>query len=236
MQSGTALPLLIRDMPSDERPRERLRLRGPAGLSNTELLAILLRTGNTGESVTTVATRILSRFSGLVGLGHASLGELCSEKGVGEAKAAQVLAALELGRRIVSAQPDERTTIRSPEDIYALLFADMALLEQEHLRVVLLNTRNQVIAVRNVYEGNVYSAIVRPAEVFKDAVREGSTNVILVHNHPSGDPMPSAEDAALTKHIVEAGALLGIEVLDHIVIARSGHRSLKEMGLGFKKG
>jgi len=213
-----------------------MRLRGAGGLSNAELLAILLRTGAAGESVMNVASRLLTRFEGLAGIGRASLGELCAERAVGEAKAAQVLAALELGRRIISTQPDERTTIRTAEDVYALLYADMALLEQEHLRVILLNTRNQVMAVRNVYEGNVYSAVVRPAEVFKDAVREGCTSVILVHNHPSGEPLPSAEDAALTKHLVEAGALLGIEVLDHIVIARGGHRSLKEMGLGFKKG
>src|SRR3990172_7584203 len=134
---------LIRDMPSDERPRERLRLRGAGALSNAELLAILLRTGSAGENVVTLATRLLARFEGLTGLGRASLGELCAVKAVGEAKAAQVLAALELGKRIVSAQPDQRTTIRCAEDVFALLFADMALLEQEHLKVVLLNTRNQ---------------------------------------------------------------------------------------------
>ncbi len=123
--------------------------------------------------------------------------------------------------------------MRSPEDIFALLFADMALLEQEHLKVVLLNTRNQVLSVQEVYKGNVYSAVVRPAEVFRDAVREGCPNIILVHNHPSGDASPSGEDAALTKQLVEAGRLLGIDVLDHIIIGRKDYVSLKDRRLGF---
>jgi len=225
--------LLIRDMPADERPRERLRLRGPAALSNAELLAILFRTGSAGENVVALAQRLLARFEGLPGLGRASFGELCAERAIGEAKAAQLQAAIELGKRIISTQPDQRTTVRSPEDVFALLFADMALLEQEHLKVVLLNTRNQVLSVQEVYKGNVYSAVVRPAEVFRDAVREGCPNIILVHNHPSGDPSPSAEDAALTKQLVEAGRLLGIDVLDHIVIGRKDYVSLKDRRLGF---
>ena len=159
---------LIRDMPSDERPRERLRLRGAAALSNAELLAILLRTGSTGENVVALATRLLSRFEGLPGLGRVSFGQLCAEHAVGEAKAAQLLAALELGKRLVSTQPDERATVRSPHDVNNLLMAEMALLEQEHLRVVLLNTRNQVLGIPEVYKGNVNTAVVRVAEVFRD--------------------------------------------------------------------
>ncbi len=224
---------LIRDMPSDERPRERLRLRGASSLSNAELLAILLRTGSTGENVLALATRILARFEGLPGLARASFGELCAEHAVGEAKAAQILAALELGKRLVSTQPNERATVRSPQDVNNLLMAEMALLEQEHLRVILLNTRNQVLAISEVYKGNVSSAVVRVGEVLRDAVREGCPAVIVVHNHPSGDPTPSADDAAITKQMVEAGALLGIDVLDHVVIARQGFVSLKERGQGF---
>jgi DNA repair protein RadC len=221
-------------MPTDERPRERLRLRGPAALTNPELLAILLRTGSRGENVVSLATRLLARFEGVDALGRASFAELCAQKHVGPAKAAQILAALELGTRIMSSRPDRRN-IRCPEDIYALLGAEMALLDQEHLRVVLLNTRNQVISTREVYKGNVHSAIVRVAEVFKDAVREGCPSLIVVHNHPSGDPEPSPDDASLTSQLDEAGRLLGIEVADHVVIGRNGLVSLRERGLGFAR-
>jgi DNA repair protein RadC len=167
-------------------------------------------------------------------LGRASFAELCAEKHIGPAKAAQVIAALALGQRIMSDHP-QRRPVRSPEDVYALVGADMALLEQEHLRVILLNTRNQVMGVRDVNRGNVHSAVVRVAEVFRDAIRENAPNIILVHNHPSGDPSPSPDDAALTKQIEEAGRLLGIEVLDHVVIGRKGPASLRELGLGFVK-
>ena len=222
-------------MPADERPRERLRMRGPESLTNAELIAILLRTGTNGENVIAVAQRILAKFDGLRGLGAAGFGELCAQRAMGEAKAAQLIAAVELGKRTVHARPPERRIIRSPEDVYALLFAEMALLDREQLRVVLLSTRNEVLSVREVYRGNVSSALVRVAEVFSDAVREGCPSIIVVHNHPSGDPTPSAEDAALTKQLVDAGRLLGVEVLDHVVIARQGHKSLKDLKLGFEQ-
>ena len=225
---------LIREMPTDERPRERLRLRGPSALTNPELLAILLRTGSRGENVVSLATRLLTTFEGVDALGRVSFAELCAQKHVGPAKAAQILAALELGTRIMSSRPNGRY-IRCPEDVYALLGAEMALLDQEHLRVVLLNTRNQVIATREVYKGNVHSAIVRVGEVFKDAVREGCPSLIVVHNHPSGDPEPSPDDASLTSQLEEAGRLLGIDVADHIVIGRNGLVSLRERGLGFAR-
>ncbi len=221
-------------MPWEERPRERLRLRGSSALSNAELLAILLRTGSTGENVLTLAGRLLSRFKER-GLEHASLAEMCEVKGIGEAKGVQVLAALELGRRMVSARPEPRTPIRSKEDVWALLGPDMALEQQEHLRVVLLNTRHQVTGVRQVYKGSVHSVVVRIADLFRDAVREGCPNIIVVHNHPSGDPHPSREDAALTAQILETGRLLGIEVLDHVIIGRNGPVSLKELGTGFER-
>lgn len=226
---------LIREMPSEERPRERLRLNGASHLSSAELLAILLRTGSAGENVVALAQRLLTRFEGVTGLGRVSFGELCGEKHVGDAKAAQVLAAIELGKRIVSAQPDQRTTIRSPEDVYALMGAEMAMFEQEHLRVILLNTRNQVQAVKEVYIGSVHTAVVRPAEVFRDAVREGCPSVIVVHNHPSGDPSPSRYDVSLTKQLVEVGRLLDIELLDHVVIGRTGPASLKNQGVAFAR-
>lgn len=225
---------LIRDLPVDERPRERLRLLGPDALSDAELLAILLRTGSRGENVVRLAERLLSKFHGLDALGRVSFAELCAQKHVGPAKAAQVIAALALGKRMMTARPD-RVVIRSPEDVFALVGAEMALLEQEHLRVILLNTRIQVMGIRKVYVGNAHSAIVRIAEVFKDAVKEGCPNIVLVHNHPSGDPSPSPDDVALTKQVEEAGRLLGIEVLDHVVIARNGTVSLREKGLAFSR-
>jgi DNA repair protein RadC len=225
---------VLREMPSDERPRERMRLRGPAALSNPELLAILLRTGSRGENVLTLATRLLGEFKGLDALGRASFATLCEQRHVGPAKAAQILAALELGTRIMSSAPD-RKSIRCPEDVYSLLGPEMALLDQEHLRVILLDTRSRVIAWKEVYKGNVHSAIVRVAEVFKDAVREGCPSLIVVHNHPSGDPEPSPDDCSLTAQLEEAGRLLGIEVTDHVVIGRSGLVSLRERGLGFAR-
>lgn len=224
---------LIRDLPASERPRERLRQMGASALSNGELLAIILRTGAAGENVVAQAARLLSRFNGLPGLARASVGELCAEYAVGEAKAAQVLAALELGRRLLATHPEERPVVRSPEDVANLLLADMALLEQEHLRVLLLNAKNQVLGAPEVYKGTVNATHVRIADLFRDAVREGCPSIIIVHNHPSGDPTPSADDAAMTRQVREAGALLDIDVLDHIVLAHNGYVSLRERRLGF---
>jgi DNA repair protein RadC len=225
----------IRELPASERPRERLRERGAAALSNAELLAIILRTGTPSDNVLALAGRALARFGGLEGLARAGFGELCSERGLGEAKAVQVKASLELGRRLLSAQPQERPSVHSPQDVSNLLMAEMALLEQEHLRVLLLNTKNQVLAAPEVYKGSVNSTQVRVGELLRDAVREGCPALILVHNHPSGDPTPSPDDVDITRQLVEAGRLLGIDVLDHIVIARQGIVSLREQGLGFPK-
>ncbi len=222
----------IKDLPSQLRPRERLRQHGPESLSDPELLAIILRVGSERESAVALASRLLAKFRGLAGLARASFGELCAEHGMGEAKAAQVKAALELGKRLLAASPGERPVVRSPQDV-ARLLGDMALLEQEHLRVLLLNTRNHVVGVPEVYKGNVNSAQVRVAEVFREAVREGCPAIVVVHNHPSGDPEPSADDVAITRQLVAAGQLLGIEVLDHVVLARGGYVSLRERGLGF---
>lgn len=225
---------LMRDMPTEERPRERLRLRGPETLTNAELIAILLRTGTMGENVLTVANRILSRFDGLRGLGQVGFQELAGEHAMGEAKACQLLAAVELGVRIANAPKDATRVIRLPADVYAMLYGEMGLADQEELKVILLNVRNEVLRVRDVYKGNVSSVVVRTAEVFKDAVREGCPSIVLVHNHPSGDATPSAEDVVLTRHIVAAGKMLGIEVLDHVVIARNGFVSMKDGKIGFE--
>lgn len=224
---------LIRDMSPDERPRERLQTHGASSLSHAELLAIILRTGSASESALALATRLLAKFGGLGGLVNTSFGELCDVTGVGPAKACQIQAALQLGKNLGSLKLSEHDLVRSPQDVANLLQADMAFLEQEELRVVLLNTRNQVIKIEPIYKGNINTALVRIADIFKLAIRENSTNLVIVHNHPSGDPTPSQEDINVTKQMVEAGKLLDIEVLDHLVIGREKFTSMKEKGLGF---
>jgi DNA repair protein RadC len=230
---ATEYHLTIHDMPTGERPRERLLHYGPEALSTAELLAILLRTGSRGENVLDLATRLLVEFEGLVGLVRASLSELSALKGVGPAKAAQLKAGLELGRRLLIAAPHERPQITSPADAANLLLLEMAHLEQEHLRLLLLDTKNRVLASPVVYKGNVNTSVIRIAELFRQAIRHNSTAMILAHNHPSGDPTPSPEDVRVTRQIVEAGQLLDIEILDHLIIGGGRYISLKERGLGF---
>ncbi len=224
----------IREMPTQERPRERLVEYGSKHLSNTELIAILLRTGSTGENVISLSSRLLTRFGGLAGLGKAAFAELCGERGLSEAKACQLLAALELGRRFISLAPEERIIISTPQDAANLVTGEMGTLDQEHLRVILLNTRNEVLSTHEIYVGNVNSSVVRPAEVFRPAVRNNAPSLIVVHNHPSGNPAPSDDDIAITEDLVAAGKLLGIDVLDHLIVG-SGQRyvSMNETGQGF---
>ncbi|MCK6623957.1 MAG: DNA repair protein RadC [Anaerolineae bacterium] len=225
----------IHDFPLGERPRERLQYYGPTALSNAELLAILLRVGRTGENVVALSTRLLVEFGGLAGLAKASFSDLSSIKGVGTAKTAQLKAAIELGRRLLITSPDARPQITSPLEAANLLMLEMGGLEQEHLRTLLLDTKNRVLASPTVYVGNVNSSIIRISEVFREAVRENATAMIVAHNHPSGDPTPSPEDVQVTRSIVEAGSLLGIDVLDHLVIGHQRFISLKERGLGFDR-
>ena len=232
-ERGVAYTTMIRDMPQGERPRERLRDQGPSHLSNAELIAILLRTGVAGENVLNLSLRLLSNFQGLPGLARASYGELSSLKGISEAKACQLLATFELGRRMVSLHPEDRAVIRGPEDVANLLAAEMSLLDQEHLRVVLLDSKNHVTGVTEIYVGNVNSSVVRAAEVFRPAIRDNSVGIVVVHNHPSGDPSPSPEDIAMTEDLKSASDLLGIELMDHVILGGQRHVSLKERGLGF---
>ena len=225
----------ISEMPSAERPRERLRSLGPTSLGNAELLAILMRTGARGENVVALGQRLIARFDGVGGLARASLAELCEVKGIGEAKAAQVMAGIEFGRRIVAALPEERAVIRCAGDIDRLLRAEMVDLPQEELRVVLLNARNHVLAVRTASLGTADKAPVTLRDVFRLAVKDNASAIAVVHNHPSGDASPSSDDVALTEQIVHAGEMLGVDVLDHVVIARGGYASLKDKGLWPKK-
>ena len=224
---------LIRDMSPDERPREKLQTHGAGRLTNAELLAIILRTGSASDSALALANRLLSHFKGLDGLLKASFGELCDFKGIGEAKACQIQAALQLAKNLSEVKLPEREVVKCPDDVFKLVKDEMGFLEQEELRVVLLNNRNQVIKIERIYTGNINTAVIRIADIFKLAIRENSTNLVVVHNHPSGDPTPSQEDVNVTKQFIEAGKLLGIEILDHLVIGQQQFVSLKEKGLGF---
>lgn len=223
----------IADLHESDRPRERLASLGPQALTNAELIAILLRVGVPGENAVEVGQRLLQKFGGLRGLHRAPLNELTDQHGIGEAKAAQIKAAIELGRRLTLESPDERPAINSPADAASLVMYEMSALEQEHLRVILLDRRNRVLETLEVYKGSVNSSQVRVGELFKDAIRTNASAIIVVHNHPSGDPTPSPDDVAVTRAIVQAGKLLDVDVIDHLVIGQGKWVSLKERGLGF---
>jgi DNA repair protein RadC len=195
------------------------------------LLALILRSGSAQQSVLNLASSLLARHGGLGGLARLSFSDLVQEKGLGEAKAAEVLAAFQLALRLNALQPEERPYVRSPADVNNLLGGEMALLDQEHLRVLLLNTRNQLLAVTEVYKGNVSLSLVRTAEVFREAIRQNAPSIIAVHNHPSGDPSPSPDDVGLTRILVQAGQLLQIELLDHIIIGDRRFASMQQLGL-----
>lgn len=224
---------LIRDLPQSERPRERLRDYGAPALSTAELLAIILRNGTAGENVVALATRLLARYGGLPGLARAGFRDLMAEHGLGEAKASELKAALELGKRLAASGPDERPVITSSRDVANLLLAEMSMLDQESLRVLLLNTKSAVLSTTEVVRGSVNTAQVRTAEVFREAIRSNAVAIIVVHNHPSGDPTPSADDIAITKEIARAGQLLGIDVLDHVIMGQGRYLSMREHHVGF---
>lgn len=230
---GNKATYRIADLAADERPRERMKGQGAHSLNTAELLAILLRTGVPGENAVELGQRLLQTFGGLVGIQRAEFSEVEKEHGMGEAKTATLKAAIELGRRLSMQDLEERPSISSPADVAALVQYEMAALEQEHLRVIQLNTRNQVLEIAEITKGSLNAAMVRIAEVFKPAIRRNAAAVILVHNHPSGDPTPSPDDLALTKAIREAGTLLDIEVLDHLIIGQGRYVSMKEKRLGF---
>ncbi len=223
----------IMDLHESDRPRERLSALGPQALSNAELIAILLRVGVKGENAVSMGQRLLKKFGGLSGLHRVPISELKNQHGLGEAKAAQIKAAIELGRRLTLEAPEERPTVNSPADAAALVVYEMSALEQEHLRVILLDRRNRVLETAEIYKGSVNSSQVRVGEIFKEAIRKNASALIVVHNHPSGDPTPSPDDVAVTRAIVQAGKLMDVDVLDHMVIGQGRWVSLKERGLGF---
>ena len=224
--------LTVHDMPDEDRPRERLLNQGATSLSNAELLAILLRTGTKQENVLQLASRLLSEYDGLAGLARVDAEMLRDIKGLGSAKITQILAALELGKRLAKLQPEERPLIQDAADAAHLLM-DMGYLQQEQIRVILLDSARRVIAVPIVYVGTVNASLVRVSEIYREAIVRNSPAMILAHNHPSGEVSPSPEDVDLTRTMIAAGRLLDIQLIDHLIIGQGCWTSLREMGLGF---
>ncbi|ACA59973.1 RadC family protein [Candidatus Desulforudis audaxviator] len=223
--------LTIKEMAAELRPRERLAAHGVQSLSDAELLAILLRSGTVTTTAIDLANQILSRFGGLRGLAEAGIEELQAVKGVGPAKSAEVRAAFELGRRAACRPGEWQPTVRTPEEAAGLVMEEMRYFDREHFWALVLNTKNRVLAVEKVSVGTLNSSSVHPRELFKNAIRRSAAALILVHNHPSGDPAPSPQDIELTQRLFEAGEIVGIKVLDHIIIGDNKFTSLKLEGL-----
>lgn len=224
--------LTISDLPDAERPRERLLQHGASSLATAELLAILLRTGTPDENALRLSERVLAYFGDLGRLASATPEELRQFKGLGDAKVAQLLAAIEVGRRVASRSGGERPVVRNAAAA-AHLLADMGDLRQEHVRVILLDTSRRVVAISTVYIGTMNASVLRVSEIFREAITRSCAALVIAHNHPSGDTRPSPEDVEVTRALVAAGELLDIPVLDHVIIAHGGWTSLREQGLGF---
>ena len=232
-RGSISMTLLVRDLPVDERPRERLLAEGAASLSNTELLAVLLRTGVKDDSVLHVAEKVLALYKerGLAAITQMSAKELSSIKGVGMAKAATILAAVELGRRLALKAAEARTVVHGPADAASYVMPRFRFERREHFAVLLLNAKNHILALKTISVGTLTSSVVHPREVFQAAIEQSAASVILVHNHPSGDPAPSGEDLAVTRRMVEAGEIMDIPVLDHVIVGYDKFISLKEEGM-----
>ena len=229
-QSSPLTRYRIKDLPEHERPRERLEAQGAEALSNAELLAILIKSGTPRETAIDLAHNLLARYGSLKALSNLSVKELSGTHGIGKAKACGIIAALELSRRIATHRDGLKPTITRPEDVVRLVSEEMSLLKKEVFRIALLNTRNELIKFVNVSEGTLTDSLLHPRETFREAIREAACSILLIHNHPSGDPTPSQCDLNITRELHEAGKLLGIEVLDHIIIGNNDFKSLKELG------
>ncbi|MBN2286026.1 MAG: DNA repair protein RadC [Tissierellales bacterium] len=219
----------IKSIPKDERPREKLIKYGASTLSNSELLAIILRVGSNKDTAITLSQKILNfEEKGLRNIASTSPESLLSFHGISDAKAAQIMAAVEIGRRVSRIEKEERFKITSPQDISSYVMDEMRYLKKEYFKIILLDTKNKVIEVVTISIGSLNSSIVHPREVFLEAIRKSAASIILVHNHPSGDTQPSREDISITKRLIEAGDILGVKVLDHLIIGDGVYYSFKE--------
>lgn len=222
------MPTLIREMPNTEQPIKRLEHYGATALSISELITIATGLDNLED-----AQALLAQHDGLAGLARLPMSDLMAIKGIGPTRAARIKAACELGRRLLVAAPAEKPRIKSPADAASILMSEMQNFEQEHLVCLILDSRNQLLKLHTVYIGSLNTAVVRVGEIFREAIRLNAAAILVAHNHPSGDPTPSAEDVYVTRQIVEAGKLVAIDVIDHLVIGHQRWLSLKEKSLGF---
>jgi DNA repair protein RadC len=218
-------------MPAEERPRERLWAYGAGAVSTAELIAIQLRTGTPEVSALGLAERLLSRYSGVRGLANATVEEISREKGIGSVKAIQIAAAFELGKRLAALSLEDRPTISSPQDVANLLMPEIRDAKQEHFKALLLDAKNRLIKVVTISKGSLDESIAHPRDVFREAIAGNACSLIVAHNHPSGDPTPSQADKTVTLRLAQGGALLGIDLLDHIIIGDNRFVSLKERGV-----
>ncbi len=222
--------MIIKKLPPDERPREKLIKYGPRTLTNSELLAIIISTGSKKENVLALSNKLFGKYN-LKSLSKLKIGSLKKQLGIGDAKACKIIACFELGKRLSSFKETKRPVIKSAKDIAKLFIHDMGSLEKEHFKGIYLDTRKRIIKEETIFIGSLNESVVHPREIFKPALDESAAAIILLHNHPSGDPSPSSFDIKITEELVKAGNLLGIEVLDHIIIGGKKYISLKEKGL-----
>jgi DNA repair protein RadC len=221
----------VRDLPRQERPRERLQKFGPEALSAQELLALVIGRGIPKKSVINIAQELLAKFGNIRAISQATIEELCQIKGIGLAKAAQIKACFELGKR-EDLEPELKDfDIKNPESVVKAIRASIKDKAKEHFKLILLNPRNKIISISTISIGTLNASLVHPREVFKDAIVHSAASVVLAHNHPSGDPEPSEDDITITKRLIEAGKILGVEVIDHIIVGKNGFFSFKEKGL-----
>ncbi|MFP4017085.1 MAG: RadC family protein [Halanaerobiales bacterium] len=221
----------IKEMPADERPREKLIKYGAESLSDAELLALIIRVGSKKRTAVELSQDIYNKFGGLKALNYLTVKELKKIKGIGTAKAVQIRSLVELSKRMASINREDKEIIKTPADAVKILMPELRYLTHEIFKIVLLDIKNQIIAIPMISKGGLASSIVHPREVFKEAIKHSSAAMILVHNHPSGIPDPSRDDINITKKLIESGNIIGIDVLDHIIIGDGIFVSMKEKGL-----
>jgi DNA repair protein RadC len=221
----------VRDLPKTERPRERLIKLGAEALSAQELLALIIARGIPGKSVINLAQEVLSNFKNIKGVSEATIEQLCEIRGIGPAKAVQIKACFEIGKREDLEPEQKKYDIKNPGEIVKAVRALIKDKAKEHFKIIILDSRNKIIDITNISTGTLNANLAHPREIFKDAITRNAAAIILAHNHPSGDPEPSEDDLKITKQLIEAGKILGIEVLDHIIITKNSYISLKEKGL-----